>query len=86
MEDFSTYVAMRDHGVHAEEVFRQARHDGCDTVTCLRIVRQVFSLSLSEGKAVMIQANTGVALQEHEEKLIPGLQQALQETEEECQA
>lgn len=86
MEDFSTYAAMRDNGVRAEEVFRQARYDGCDTVTCLRMVRQVFHLSLIEGKAVMIQADTGVSLQEHEENLIPGLKQALQETEEEFQA
>jgi hypothetical protein len=37
MGDFSKYVAMRDHGVYTEEVFRQARHNGLDTVTCLRI-------------------------------------------------
>ena len=86
MGDFSEYVAMRDNGVRAEAVFRQARHDGLDTVTCLRMVRQVFHLSLIEGKAVMIKADTGVSLQEHEEKLIPGLKQALQETEEEFQA
>jgi hypothetical protein len=86
MEDFSTYVAMRDHGRGAEEVFRQARHDGFDMVTCLRMVRQVFHLSLIAGKAVMMQADTGVALQEHEENLIPGLQQALKEMEEEFRA
>jgi hypothetical protein len=86
MGDFSKYVVMRDHGVHAEEVFRQARRDGLDTVTCLRMVRQVFHLSLIEGKAVMIKADTGVSLQEHEEKLLPGLKQTLQETEEEFQA
>ena len=86
MGDFSQYVAMRDKGARAEEVFRQARHDGLDTVTCLRMVRQVFHLSLIEGKAIMIKADTGVSLQEHEEKLIPGLKQALQETEEEFQA
>lgn len=55
-------------------------------VTCLRMVRQVFHLSLIEGKAVMIKTDSGVSLQEHEEKLIPGLQQALQETEEAFQA
>lgn len=86
MEDFSQYVVMRDKGIRAEEVFRQARHDGLDTVTCLRMVRQVFHLSLIEGKAVMIKADTGVSLQAHEEKLLPGLQQALKEMEEETQA
>jgi len=86
MEDFSKYIAMRDNGEGAEEVFRQARHDGFDTVTCLRMVRQVFHLSLIEGKAVMMKADTGVALQEHEENLITGLQQALKETEEEFRA
>jgi hypothetical protein len=86
MEDFSKHAAMRDHGARAEEVFRQARHDGFDTVACLRMVRQVFHLSLTEGKAVMIQADTGVSLQEHEENLIPGLKQALKETEEEFRA
>jgi hypothetical protein len=85
MEDCSKYIVMRDHGVRAEEVFRQARQDGCDPVACLRIVRQVFNLSLIEGKAVMIKADTGTSLQEHEEKLIPGLKQALQETEEKFQ-
>ena len=86
MEDYSKYIAMRDHGVRAEEVFRQARHDGLDTVTCLRMVRQVFNLSLIEGKAVMIKADTEVSLQEHEAKLVPGLKKALQEIEEEFQA
>ena len=52
MEDCSKYSVMRDHGVRAEEVFRQARQDGFDTVACLRIVRQVFNLSLIEGKAL----------------------------------
>lgn len=86
MDDFRKYVTMRANGVRVEEVFRQARHDGLDTVTCLRMVRQVFHLSLTEGKAVMIKADTGVSLQEHEETLLPGLKQALQETEEEFQA
>lgn len=86
MEDCSKYIAMRDNGVRAEEVFRQARHDGFDTMTCLRMVRQIFNLSLIEGKAVMIKADTGVSLQEHEAKLLPGLKRALQETEEEFQA
>ena len=80
MGDFSTYVAMRAKGMGAEDVFRQARHDRLDTVTCLRMVRQVFQLSLIEGKAVMIKADTGISLQEHEETLVPGLKQALQET------
>jgi hypothetical protein len=85
MDDVSRYVAMRDKGACAEEVFRQARQDGLDTVACLRTVRQVFHLSLIEGKAVMIKADTGASLQEHEELLLPGLKQALQETEEESQ-
>ena len=55
-------------------------------MTCLRMIRQVFHLSLIEGKAIMIKADTGVALQEHAEKLLPGLKQALQETEAEFQA
>jgi len=84
MGDFSKYVAMRDRGTRAEEVFRQALQDGLDTMACLRMVRQVFHLSLIEGKAVMIKANTGGALQEHEEALLPGLKQALRETEEEA--
>jgi hypothetical protein len=50
------------------------------------MVRQVLHLSLIEGKAVMIKADTGITLQEHEETLLPGLKQALQETEEEFQA
>jgi hypothetical protein len=86
MEDFSKYVVMRDNGGCAEEVFRQARHDGFDTITGLRMIRQVFHLSLIDGKAVMIQADTGVSLQEHEEHLIPGLKQVLKETEEEFHA
>ena len=65
---------------------RQARQDGLDAVACLRLVRQVFHLSLLEGKAVLIKADTGVSLQEHEETFLPGLQQALQETEEAFQA
>jgi phosphoenolpyruvate synthase/pyruvate phosphate dikinase len=86
MEDCSKYIAMRDQGVHAEEVFRQAREDGFDTVACLRIIRQIFNLSLIESKAVMIKADTGTSLREHEEKLVPGLKQALHETEKEFQA
>jgi hypothetical protein len=82
MDNFSKYESMRDKGASPKEVYRAAKADSLDPITVLRLLRRVFSLSLSQAKEVTVIAE-GLAnsLEEHQEKLLPGLEQALAHTE-----
>jgi hypothetical protein len=55
-DDFIKYESMRDGGNTAEQVFQAAKGDGMDTITLIRLVRKVFSLSSGEAKDVMLRA------------------------------
>jgi hypothetical protein len=78
MDDFSKYESMRDRGVDPKEVYLAAKGDGYDAMTLLRLLRRVFSYSLPQAKEVAVRA-AGFAntLDEYQEKLAPGLEQAL---------
>jgi hypothetical protein len=87
MDDFSKYESMRDKGTGPEEVYRTAKVDGFDPITLLRLLRKVFSLSLPRAKEVTVIAE-GLAnsLEEYQEKLSPGLEQAFANAENEQSA
>jgi hypothetical protein len=55
-DDFSKYEKMRDAGASAEDVYREAARDGLDTITQIRLIRAVYSLSLGEAKDVFVRA------------------------------
>jgi len=77
MADFSPYIACRDKGASALTVWRQAEADGMDPVSRIRLLRELFGLTLIEAKAVSIQARTGANLQAYQEGLVEGLAEAL---------
>jgi hypothetical protein len=87
MDDFSKYESMRDKGTGPEEVYRTAKRDGFDPIALLRLLRKVFSLSLPQAKEVTVIAE-GLAnsLEEYQEKLSPGLEQALAHAEDDRSA
>jgi len=55
-DDFTKYETMRDNGNTPEQVFLAAKCDGKDTITLIRLVRKVFSLSSGEAKDVLLRA------------------------------
>ncbi len=77
MNDFTKYTKLRDMGASAADVWVLAAHGGVDHVTRIRLIREVFSLSLVEAKAVSIKARSGVDLAEHQEELLEGLNKVL---------
>lgn len=57
-EDYSEYHALRESGHTAEQVFLKARENGIDTIEQIRLIRQVFGLSLADAKQVSHRANS----------------------------
>jgi hypothetical protein len=51
-EDFHRYEAMRDAGADPQAVYLAAKEAGLDGVTCIRLLRAVFSLPLREAVEV----------------------------------
>jgi ribosomal protein L7/L12 len=77
------YRAMRAAGARAEEIYRTARIDGMDDIACIRLLRQLFNLSLVEAKEVIVVAEgQATSLQEHQGTLKTGLEKAFEEIEE----
>jgi hypothetical protein len=62
---------MRDSGVSPEDVYRKAARHGLDTITRIRLIRTVYSLSPTQAKEVWIRAE-GLAesLVEHEGQFV----------------
>jgi hypothetical protein len=76
MSEFPQYEAMRDEGASAHDLYRKARADGHDDITCIRMLRAVFGFSLREAKEVLIVASgTAASLDEHEERLARELEE-----------
>lgn len=55
-DDFTRYHAMRHSGVLPEDIYRAALRDGVDSITRIRLLRAVCSLSLREAKEVILRA------------------------------
>ncbi len=81
-DDFSKYEAMRDQGSGPRDVYLAAKADGHDPITLLRLLRRVFSLSLVQAKEVKVTAEGWASsLEEHQERLVPVVEQALARAE-----
>lgn len=55
-DDFTKYEAMRNSGVASEDVYRAAMQDGLDAITRIRLIRVIYSLSLTQAKEVIVRA------------------------------
>jgi len=79
MDDFNKYHQMHSAGSSPGEVYRIAKADGADEITCIRLLRQVFSLSLVEAKTVIVEASgQSTSLEEYQSRLQAGIEQALE--------
>ncbi|HEX2908587.1 MAG TPA: hypothetical protein VHO69_17075 [Phototrophicaceae bacterium] len=82
MDDFAKYMRMSANGKTAEELYLLAKTNGLDFASRIRMLRQVFSLSLIEAKEITVIADKlGVSLEDYQEKLIPGLKKVLEDEE-----
>jgi hypothetical protein len=77
MDDFSKYEGLRETGASPKDVYRIAKADGVDAITVMLILRKVFALSFTEVKELtLIAERTSNSLDEFQEKLVGGLEQA----------
>jgi len=78
--DFSKYHALRRKGLTPAEVYHQAVADGVDEISCIRLLREVFNLTLVDAKRVIVGASDRAeSLEDHQENLFPSLKRALQD-------
>lgn len=77
-DNFSKYETMRDRGAGPEDVYRAAAQNGTDSVTLIRVIRAVFSLSPRQAKEVVVRAEElADSLDEYQGKIadvVPGSQ------------
>lgn len=77
-EDFYPYVSMYLAGATPREVYLQAQADSLGDISCIRLLRAVFSLSLIEAKEIVVTASgRAKSLLEHQANLAPALWAAL---------
>ncbi len=81
MTEFTKYSQLMGQGASAVEVLRRAEADGLDQITRIRMVREVFRLSLIEAKAVSVEARSGSSLEEQQARFVEGLNKALKSEE-----
>jgi hypothetical protein len=78
MTDIAKYQGMHERGATPEEVYLAAKSDGFQLIDLLRILRQVFNLSLIEAKEVHVvaegHANT---LVEYENRIAEAIEKEL---------
>lgn len=72
--EFQKYESLRDAGTSPKDTYLQARADDLTTISCIRMLQEVFNLSLVQAKEVMVIGD-GLAdsLDAYEEKVITGL-------------
>jgi hypothetical protein len=81
-DDFERYIELRRRGPDAGGVYRQPRADGLDLITSIRMLRRVFDIGVVAAKEVILIAEGGESIVEHQERLRPALEAALSEVDE----
>lgn len=77
-DDFTRYHVMRQSGALPEDVYRAALRDGVDSITRIRLIRVVCSLSLGEAKEVILRAEgKSATIGEFQEKIADTIEQKL---------
>ena len=73
-DDFLRYESMRNAGTGPEAVYLEAVKNGVDSITCIRLIRAVYSLSPRQAKEVMVRAEgCASTLNEYQGKLADDL-------------
>lgn len=57
--------------------YSSLKEEGVDTFEIIRLLREEFALSLKQAKEIMIQQETGLTLDEHQESLVEPLRAVL---------
>jgi hypothetical protein len=71
------YRPLLEQGIPPQEVYLRAKEQGLDNILCLRLVRELFNLSVVEAKEVSVIAQgLAISLSEHQAKFIPALEEA----------
>ena len=73
-DDFTKYEVMRNSGKGPKDVYRAAMQDNVDAITRIRLIRAVYSLSLSQAKEVIVLAEARASsLDEYQSQLADSL-------------
>ena len=74
------YARLREEGLGPVAIYRLTEEAGESFFGSLNILRKIFGMSLEEAKEISLKSKDGdLTLVEHQESLIPGLREALQE-------
>lgn len=79
MDNLDKYTALRDARATPEAVYRQLEADEADPITRIRIIRQVFGLTLVEAKEIMVRAQGHESLDTYQSQFIPALKNLMLE-------
>jgi ribosomal protein L7/L12 len=80
--DFNKYLDLRQKGLSAADVYRAAVADGVGEIARLRLLREIFDLSLVEAKRIVAAASKQAKpLEAQQEDLLHGLEKALRKFE-----
>ena len=83
MDDFTEYERMKSEGIDVQTVSRYAAKKGLDEFAQIRMLREVFGLSLLRAKEIEVCQEFGVrSLTEYQEKLFPALKELFQNEQE----
>ena len=59
MTDFSKYQTLKFSGKSASEVYATLRADGLDQLAGVRMLREIYGLSLTDAKKISFEIDTG---------------------------
>jgi ribosomal protein L7/L12 len=86
MNEQSKYGEMVGSGADAGQVYLAAKADGLSSLESIRLIRELFGLSLVEAKEVSVVADElASSLSEYQERFIPALEALIEEEQRESQ-
>jgi hypothetical protein len=76
------YFLMRDAGSSPQDIYLALKADEVGLIESIRILRELFQFSLPEAKEVVVIVEEGVSsLEEHQERLLPIILEAIENTD-----
>lgn len=77
--EFPEYQKMKENGIEAGVAYLFGKKSGLDAFALIRMLRQVYGLTLTQAKEVTVTADgTSVSLNEYQAKLFPALKESLE--------
>jgi ribosomal protein L7/L12 len=69
MEEFGKYEAMKAAAIDPAQAYRAAKEDGLGQIVGIRMLREIYELSLIEAKEVVNKVDTGEAVENRQSGL-----------------